>query len=336
MVWNFTKNNNIKGQRYLQYLNVRNVLLKSFKQNIRQPKKNSEFKFPDTIEALEEGFRKTLINSNNKDETYLFLQFCRSIFKSILLGERNFNSIFSKQMKRLDQNNHSHAIHDKIKENIKREFQSDITNCREVDQPLIEKLLLISRKWYSPFTEYLQKIHKYQWRKSKTSSTLITPDAMERKLKRHLITNTDKYIPGFKYLFQNDWQVIDNQSQYGQGDLIFASDYGVLLVVEVKYLTPIQSKTKRKGRNMRRNLVKEQAEKYKFKAMEKFLNMNVAVIGAYFINEIDWNEGIEKETLVFSGEIDEMIAKAVKKLENDSELQRDEGKIFFFFFSSNL
>ncbi|RHZ70850.1 hypothetical protein Glove_265g12 [Diversispora epigaea] len=368
MIWNITKN--IKRQQYFNKRYIRRISLKSLIQHIQQP----EFKFPCTIEELEEGFQQSSINNinYNKDESNLFLQICKSIFKDILLGERNLNFIFNNQiMKQLEQVKMIHGTLDKntsIEENINKEFQNifnlkkvshpeyiynddnkekniissnnkDIEDigssnkeenselnrlmrCQEIDQQLIENLLLISRKWYYPFTEYLQKLHKSQWQKFNTSSLLFTTDMMERKLKRQLITDTNKYIPGFKYLFQNDWQVIDKQSQYGQGDLIFASDYGILLVVEVKYLNPTQSKSKRRGRNMRRNFVKEQTEKYKFKAMEKFLNMNVAVIGAYFINEIDWDKGTEEETLIFIGEIDEMIAKAVKKLENDFKLQR--------------
>ncbi|CAG8456148.1 282_t:CDS:1 [Diversispora eburnea] len=379
MIWNITKS--IKRQQYFNKHYIRNISLKS-----------PEFKFPCTIEELEEGFQQSSINNinYNKDESNLFLQICKSIFKDILLGERNLNFIFNNQiMKQIEQVKMIHRTLDKnisIEENINKEFQNifnlekisnlekvsnfeyiynddnkekniissnnkDIEDigsnnkeenseklnenklmyCQEIDQPLIENLLLISRKWYYPFTEYLQKLHKSQWQKFNTSSLLFTTDIMERKLKRQLITNTNKYIPGFKYLFQNDWQVIDKQSQYGQGDLIFASDYGILLVVEVKYLNPKQSRSTRKGRNMRRNFVKEQTEKYKFKAMEKFLNVNVAVIGAYFINEIDWDKGTEKETLVFIGEIDEMIAKAVNKLENDFKLQRrNEGMIFIY------
>ncbi|CAG8547893.1 1846_t:CDS:2, partial [Acaulospora morrowiae] len=278
----------------------------------------------------------------NKDEQNLFLQICKTILTNIQLGKTTFKHSFNGEKKQLIHRSLENANIEQIIDNEFRnlfdlktvnsreyKYTSDVddaktldelvVDCKEINQPLLENILRISHKWYHPFTGYLKSQHKQQRQRF---SKFVDINPMEQKLKRQLIFGTNKFIPGFKYLFQNEWYFVDNQSQFGQGDLIFASDFGVLMVVEVKNLNTGHGKQKKISRKISRRAVKMQAERYKQMAIEKFENMNVIVIGAYFTNVIDWEKNFEESRIFFTNEIDEMIAESVKNLDRSMTLRR--------------
>ncbi|CAG8509357.1 11949_t:CDS:2 [Ambispora gerdemannii] len=116
----------------------------------------------------------------------------------------------------------------------------------------------------------------------------------EDELKNYLINRIHRICPGFKYLIDFEWEV---KSKRGKGDLIFGSDYGVYLIIETKFLNTESGKTAQVSRHDARLKVKEQAERYKEIATERFYAEAVKIIGATFTNEdnkIHFLDGDEK------------------------------------------
>jgi hypothetical protein len=84
----------------------------------------------------------------------------------------------------------------------------------------------------------------------------------ERDLQLQLIINPPE---GFPNLCEWEWDVVDNMTHLGKGDLVFASlDGSEYLVVETKYhsLTGGSGKNMRTKRTKQRQEVREQASKY--------------------------------------------------------------------------
>jgi hypothetical protein len=142
---------------------------------------------------------------------------------------------------------------------------------------LIKDLLKISREWYDSFIKYLQKINGQKrniW-------------SSEGELQRQqLLRNLRKYLPGFEYLLEYSWKLYDDDNCH-EGDFIFASDYGIFIVVEVKWLNLRNEHNLRKSENVSRNDVRTQVSKYKNIALENFSGKYIAVLGATFTNNLD-------------------------------------------------
>ncbi|CAG8838146.1 25504_t:CDS:1, partial [Racocetra persica] len=175
-------------------------------------------------------------------------------------------------------------------------------------EELLGKLLHISSKWYVPFNEYLYKRHKkqiYKWSMHNDVS------AKEHQLKSQLLKNLSTYLPGFKYLYTFEWNYVLNKPHYGQGDFIFASDFGIFCVVEVKHLRTITGSSARKARNMARKIVGLQALKYKMLALKKYENQQLTVVSAIFINGLSWHKNKDDVYLIFVNEIDKKIAQVI-------------------------
>ncbi|GAB4134287.1 MAG: hypothetical protein Fur0046_05920 [Cyanobacteria bacterium J069] len=88
----------------------------------------------------------------------------------------------------------------------------------------------------------------------------------EYGLKRTLVLNSDRLLPDYPYVIENEWEVEPGQAHKGRGDLVFTDGAGHFAVVEVKWLNRIGSGGNRKGRQERvrvkRHLVRKQALHY--------------------------------------------------------------------------
>ncbi|PKK70768.1 hypothetical protein RhiirC2_779254 [Rhizophagus irregularis] len=99
-------------------------------------------------------------------------------------------------------------------------------------------------------------------------------------MKNGLINNIGQILPGFNYLIDFNWDVYENHRHHGVGDLVFGSDYGVIIVIETKWFnTDTLSKAQVNARKKARNRVR----KYRGCAQKKFIA--VKAIGAVFTND---------------------------------------------------
>ncbi|CAG8722391.1 2135_t:CDS:1, partial [Ambispora leptoticha] len=126
-------------------------------------------------------------------------------------------------------------------------------------------------------------------------------NAQEAEWQEIFLNNTDKYLPGFKYLWEVEWEPVPGRPDLGQNDLIMTNGYGVFAVVEVKLIYDEDAVD-----NKRIRKVTEQARKYKDCFIKE--NMNnckvLAVIGVTFTNQ-------KNGTVRFLEEYDSLIANAI-------------------------
>ncbi|RIA88622.1 hypothetical protein C1645_877272 [Glomus cerebriforme] len=261
----------------------------------------------------------------NKDKQGLILQICKEIFEAIqneytsaeifctmLHGQiRNIYEIENYINEEFGQLFRNNILHKEIKSHSIGTWKIDFNWNKFYKVPLIRGLLKISREWYDPFTNHLQEID-HQKRNKWLSDRDISIN--EGKLKQHLLDNLKNYLPGFEYLFEYSWESYDGNNRH-EGDFIFASDSGVFIVVEVKWLNV------KNGTNVnisRKDAVRTQALKYKNKASEKFNGKYITLIGAIFTNNLDENSR-KKVTFEFIDDNDEII---VQNLEEIDDLSR--------------
>lgn len=123
----------------------------------------------------------------------------------------------------------------------------------------------------------------------------------EAKLQNDFIKDVNKWLPGFKYLYDFEYQRADCK-----GDLIFANDLGIFAAVETKIIGYFPTQH---TKNI--NKVKEQAINYRNILMEETKDIPeiITVIGCYFL---DRNYLGNKERRGFPLDIDSKIWNAIK------------------------
>ncbi|PKY21918.1 hypothetical protein RhiirB3_525383 [Rhizophagus irregularis] len=131
----------------------------------------------------------------------------------------------------------------------------------------------------------------------------------EAKLQNDFIKDVnDKWLPGFKYLYEFEYQRADYK-----GDLIVANDLGILAVVETKIIGyfPWQ-----KNKNV--NKVEKQAINYRNILMEETKDNPeiITVIGSYFLDQC--HSGNE-ERRGFPLDIDSKIWNAIKQVNESNK-----------------
>ncbi|CAG8739512.1 11799_t:CDS:2, partial [Funneliformis caledonium] len=168
--------------------------------------------------------------------------------------------------------------------------------------PLVKCLLEISMKWYDPFVNY---IHLKDEQKRLGWKAYTDKHVKEGELKKYLLENLEKYLPGLEYLFEYSWLAIDDGNNYHEGDLIFASDVGIFIVVGVKWLDVNSGPAAKKSIEKEVRMFKDLAEK-------KFKGKYIAIVGATFTNNPD-EDSLENSTLEFI-ENDKIIAQILPEI----------------------
>jgi hypothetical protein len=114
----------------------------------------------------------------------------------------------------------------------------------------------------------------------------------EYLLKQKLILRSDRLLPEYQYVIEDEWEVESGRVDRGCGDLVFTDGLRRFAVVEVKWIDfQSEGKTARTKRNKKKNTVEEQAIKYaeiyeqKLPAINPYIDNQVA---AYiYTNEDD-------------------------------------------------
>ncbi|CAG8461135.1 17166_t:CDS:1 [Cetraspora pellucida] len=248
------------------------------------------------LECSIPSFEKNSSYIYNKDKQNLILQVCKKILCGIQMEHNRAELLYDRKPMLHDQISNYQDVKNHINQEFKDLINSNKLFYEKYDgtakrpnklifhwtlyiEELLGKLFKISSKWYLPFTEYLRYRHKeqiYKW------SIHNDVSVQEHRLKSLLLKNLSTYLPGFKYLYSFEWNYVLNKRLYGQGDFIFASDFGVFCVVEVKHLKTITGSNARRARNMARKVVGLQALKYKMFALKKYENQQLTVISAIF------------------------------------------------------
>ncbi|GBC01924.1 hypothetical protein RclHR1_04390009 [Rhizophagus clarus] len=139
----------------------------------------------------------------------------------------------------------------------------------DFDEYTLERVLQIRKGWFQPYIISLRRLDEEKRREWYQNRNMHD---REECMKNDLINNIDQILHGFNYLID-----------YGVGDLIFGSDYGVYIVIETKWLNINTGKNEQVSRHNSRNMVEHQVKKYKRHAQEKY--NTVKVIGASFTND---------------------------------------------------
>ena len=109
----------------------------------------------------------------------------------------------------------------------------------------------------------------------------------EYRLKQKLVLHSAELLPDYPYVFDDEWEVNENRTQDGKGDLIFTDGEGRYAVVEVKWLDLKSSgKTTRTNRTKKRQKVQEQAVIYANELKQK-MGKSSQVTAYWFTNECD-------------------------------------------------
>ena len=110
----------------------------------------------------------------------------------------------------------------------------------------------------------------------------------EYLLKQKLIRCSDRLLPEYQYVIEDEWEVDAGRADQGCGDLIFTDGLGNFAVVEVKWIDVKSSgSTATNKRTKKRKAVKEQAISYATIYKEKNLSA-VKQLEAYtYTNEYD-------------------------------------------------
>ncbi|CAG8585933.1 329_t:CDS:2 [Ambispora gerdemannii] len=126
----------------------------------------------------------------------------------------------------------------------------------------------------------------------------------EARWQEKFFEDTEKYLPGFHYLYDFQWEPVPGHNDFGQNDLILTDGCGCFAVVEVKFISPSNSEDIILDKLHK---VDEQAKKYRdlfLKANRDDINV-LTVIGVTFTNQDDGTVG-------FVDDFDENIAYAIK------------------------
>ncbi|GBB96814.1 hypothetical protein RclHR1_02840011 [Rhizophagus clarus] len=239
----------------------------------------------------------TSLSSNNSDKQNLILQICNGIFKAIQNEKTMAEIVCSMSHRQLRNINEVEACINEefrqlfINNVLRKEINSFLISTWRIrlkwsefnNDSLIRNLLLISKKWYDPFTSYLQKMNSQKRNKW----------FYEQNGDEGILNNLKEHLPGFKYLIEYTWR----QSYYNcYGGFVFASDSGIFIEVTVN------------ARNGRR-----------FQASENFEGKYVTLLRATYNYDEDDSE---KATLEFIHDNDEIIMQFLKEIYNNNSLQR--------------
>jgi hypothetical protein len=250
----------------------------------------------------------TYLSSNNNDKQNLVLQICKVIFEAIQNEKTTAEITCSMSHRQIRSDNEVEVC---INEEFGQLLRNNILRKEIKGSPifhswriifkwseynkgsLIKNLLKISKEWYDPFTNYLQKVN------SQKSNKWF----YDQNGKDDILDNLKNHLPGFKYLIEYSWKSYYNNNCYG--DFVFASDSGIFIMVTVNA---------RDGR----------ALKNKNKALENFDGKYITLLRATYNHD--------ETTLEFIDDNDEFIMQHLKgiyynPLQKYGTLVR-EGKIY--------
>ncbi|GBB96813.1 hypothetical protein RclHR1_02840010 [Rhizophagus clarus] len=263
------------------------------------------------------------ISSNNEDEQNIIIQICKRIFEAIqhkhtsteisydgnIMLHRQIRNII--EVENFINKEFNQLFEDKILRKEMKKLPFGIWRIgfqwNEFDNDfLIKNILKISRKWCYNFIKYFQRIDDQKRKIGATNS--YNPDKI-------LLNNLKFYLLGFEYLIDYSWKSYDDDNCY-EGNFIFASDSGIFIVVEAKWLN-VKSENNYLIKSTLTNDVKDQSLKYKEKVSIEFNGKYVALIGATFTMDDD------KATFDFIDH-DEIIAKHIKEIHEFSTPRYDD------------
>ncbi|CAG8577741.1 uncharacterized protein OCT59_025503 [Rhizophagus irregularis] len=160
---------------------------------------------------------------------------------------------------------------------VKMYFSPNSFITFNIIQYSLASILPICKVWFQPYVESLRRLDKEKRREWNQNSNM---NNQVDNMKNDLINNIGQILPGFNYLIDFNWDVYENHRHHEVGDLVFGSDYGVIIVIETKWFnTDTLSKAQVNARKKARNRVR----KYRGYAQEKFIA--VKAIGAVFTND---------------------------------------------------
>jgi hypothetical protein len=115
----------------------------------------------------------------------------------------------------------------------------------------------------------------------------------EYALKRKLVINRGRLLPNYPYVIEEEWEVTDNRTDLGRGDLVFTDGDGSFAVVEVKWIDLDghlkNGKNRRENNRQKRRKVEEQSIEYALAYYNKLVKNNSSILKAieafYFTNE---------------------------------------------------
>lgn len=109
-------------------------------------------------------------------------------------------------------------------------------------------------------------------------------------IKQRLVLDSDRLLPQYPYVVEDEWEVTPDRSNEGKGDLVFTDASGCFAVIEVKHININSfggnSSTKR---TLKRKTVKEQAIIYAEHYIKLASNQQMCVkqVSAFiFTNEL--------------------------------------------------
>lgn len=191
-----------------------------------------------------------IFSSNNEDEQNIIIQICKRILEAIQHKHTSTEISYDDNIMLHKQIRNINEIENLINKEFIQLFENKILRKEIKKLPigiwrigfkwdefnndsLIKNILKISREWYYNFTKYFQKIDD-QKRDIGTFNS-FNPDLNnknEEELKQYLLDNLKNYLLGFEYLIDYSWNLYDNY----EGNFIFASNSGIFIVIETKYL----------------------------------------------------------------------------------------------------
>ncbi|CAG8453785.1 uncharacterized protein OCT59_028115 [Rhizophagus irregularis] len=277
-----------------------------------------------------------IFSSNNEDEQNIIIQICKRILEAIQHKHTSTEISYDDNIMLHKQIRNINEIENLINKEFIQLFEHKILRKEIKKLPigiwrigfkwdefnndsLIKNILKISREWYYNFTKYFQKIDD-QKRDIGTFNS-FNPDLNnknEDELKQCLLDNLKNYLLGFEYLIDYSWNLYDNY----EGNFIFASNSGIFIVVETKYLNVKKNEYNDISISSLNNDVKDQSLKYKDKVAMEFNGKYITLLGATLICDLDANS-LDKVTFEFNDN-DEIIARHIKEVHDFSPRRYNE------------
>lgn len=188
---------------------------------------------------------------------------------------------------------------------------------------LLKDLLSLSVKLYEPHKKDFERIHIETRNKWFLDNMKFEGINSELEIITEIVLNQEKNLPGFEYFYEFD----HNEGHHHSGDLLFASEVGVLAIIGVKHLNKFNYKENKR-------FIKNQIREYKTFANKRFVNKFVTIIGLY----ASYNRN-GKITLNPVDSFDKMIVKKVKEITKEKHemlQEKSSSNNFFFFFLHTL
>lgn len=214
------------------------------------------------------------------------------------------------------------------------------TNEKEKCIFLYKLLITSTRSFRSKLFYEFSNINEYQRRKWLNSRYKIPCN--EWKIKNGILENLNECLPGFRFLVEYDvnnveqiddeqldddkYELFDEKVDLSYGGMVFASEVGVMIVIDLKYPKYKSGSFLEEKRGVmqmeyckRYKCLNEQVisqkriEKLKRIVEEKFEEKCIMVIGAKFINETSHLE--------FYDEFDKLIAEKIRQLTNITDVE---------------